>query len=552
MSVAIQGLANFLETRMRAELQTSMLGQLQDSLCPALESSCSQAASRSDEQRRDCAYSVFRRIMLQTTCTFLANQEFTLSASFGGSFQAAVGRDIYLIPQHLFEAMGDDMVRGAAFGTDYDADLRSTLTLAAFDAMLRSSSQVMFVDRLLHAVETLSCDSRGASVSTPRCDNTRRDLLVAVRILRTTLALSSVGASEIDRRASAERALGLSLRHRCTALFPGNNASQQSCFDGRQRFITPLVNSLIGLDAAFNRLGIASSATRRAEPVTSDASRSSRDASTPTSETVRPAVLVAQHAIDALELVQRLTLAEGVGGVEVPQELTSFVSAVVAQNTPRAVVTGLALGGRYLGALRLPTAVVRALNFGGDLLAARPDDVAGVIEQLSAPLGGWRGKSHRGMASMTAMVGVTTGFERSLSTTILPADAGEFVAPMGAVGFDFSLPLCPNNSNNWGSLGLFVPVLDVGALLTASSTAPQPMGTMSVRNELNPLQFVTPGLFFRWGLPALPLVFGAGATIAPASRSIVVSGADRQEHTETLAVVRGQLFLAVDVTILPL
>jgi hypothetical protein len=73
----------------------------------------------------------------------------------------------------------------------------------------------------------------------------------------------------------------------------------------------------------------------------------------------------------------------------------------------------------------------------------------------------------------------------------------------------------------------------------------------SITPEVNFAQVVSPGVYLHVSAGNSPFVFGAGVSFAPALRDYTL-GSDASAKTEPLDTLRLGVFIAVDVTILPL
>ena len=111
--------------------------------------------------------------------------------------------------------------------------------------------------------------------------------------------------------------------------------------------------------------------------------------------------------------------------------------------------------------------------------------------------------------------------------------------------------------HDWVRPGLFLSVIDVGALMSYAYDTPQTTGAndKSVRaGQTTPIGFAqifSPGAFLRLGIGKTPLVIGGGVSFLPRGRSITATDNAMTTTTEERSAVRWSFFLAVDVTILP-
>jgi hypothetical protein len=126
------------------------------------------------------------------------------------------------------------------------------------------------------------------------------------------------------------------------------------------------------------------------------------------------------------------------------------------------------------------------------------------------------------------------------------------VALVGSLGLDVSFPV------DASTFGLYVSVVDIGGLLSVpfgeldATTPGGDSAQLEVEPRISALQVVSPGLYLRWGLPDMPLVLGAGASVVPLARRVRSPSGSAMAFEEDVSVLRVMAFLAVDVTLLPL
>jgi len=208
--------------------------------------------------------------------------------------------------------------------------------------------------------------------------------------------------------------------------------------------------------------------------------------------------------------------------------------------------------------VKIPAKLKRFLAFTMDLASAKSsEDVSKAIEAVAAPIGGWKGKQEYLSVSVTGMVGGLGGYElpRTGELTMSPArtPGGGLAAGLFApVGIDFAAPLCRHVE----SVGLFLSVIDVGQLTWAR------LGNVSdhasdIKADPTPVtdfgQVLSPGAYLHASIGHSPLVIGGGISYAPALRKYTLgTGAASMPEVEQLSTIRLGVFVAVDVTILPL
>jgi hypothetical protein len=166
------------------------------------------------------------------------------------------------------------------------------------------------------------------------------------------------------------------------------------------------------------------------------------------------------------------------------------------------------------------------------------------MDSFLAPVGGWRAKGQRRLTtSLTGFVGVTAGAEWTVFGAG-PGFRGGLFAPAG-------VELVGRVGGGW-SVGLYVPVIDLGALLPYSyNEGTSSLGTqgnvVTQIRDFDPLRLVAPGAYFRVGIARTPLVWGLGATYQPGAYNLTQgTGATATSQREGALLV--QSFLAVDVT----
>ena len=532
----LRGLAQFLVTRARAELQTYVVDRIRTLACPHVEQvAAAPTTAAGIAERRG---QVLRATLLQTTCTFLGSQQLEFEASVGRGFQAAVSRDIALLPQHTLTVLENPMLAATPAALASKEELLLRLGLATLVVALESPTPEVAAGRLSQRIAGWTC---GAPYT---------DCQTHIDAIRTSVSLFTVAAREQRSGASLEDAIAAVE----SALESVNHAPPPAPPDpAAPHFTTTFANvapMVVELYAAVRELQLLSApANPPAAPSPASGGAATNTASGPDLDRATHIEAATRHLLTAFNFVLQQALGPGTRDV-IPMELASFVGAVASQNLAQAVTSGLAVVGRFIGDQQLPDGLVRVLSFGGEIASARtPDDVSTAIDGFAAPVGAWRGKARRPMFSLTGFVGIAGGGELPLATHGLGSDLAPTVAPFAAVGFDLSAPISPSNPA-WGSIGLFVPIVDVGALLTVAGSQTTPAGT-TASAQFNALQFVTPGLFARWGFGFAPLTLGVGATFAPDARTEQITAANGQTTSADIAAFRFLAFLGVDITILP-
>lgn len=151
------------------------------------------------------------------------------------------------------------------------------------------------------------------------------------------------------------------------------------------------------------------------------------------------------------------------------------------------------------------------------------------------------------MWSVGALAGVMFGQER-LSSNSVTTDFGRRAKVYGIfmpVGIDYSY----SKNARQDTYGIFVSLLDLGAIATLRSG--DNSDTVSVESEANFgfEQIVSPGIYFRYGIPNSPLVIGAGWSRTPRLRSITIKSTAESIDMDSTRLL---LFMAVDVPLFPI
>lgn len=230
---------------------------------------------------------------------------------------------------------------------------------------------------------------------------------------------------------------------------------------------------------------------------------------------------------------------------DVADATTQAMAAILRDDYPDALVqlTRIKPVQQSIGAYHPGT--LRALGIAAELAAAESSrDVAAVLEQSSLPLGSWRRKNEpRSGLTLTGLVGLHVNREdvkqeyqgRSVSSgTVLGAAA--------FLGIDF------HRGFRVLRLGAFAPILDFGAMTSTRLTTDSDDDYKPDKGaQVGIQQLLSPGLFGYIG--AGPLALGAGFSWVPALRQVSETGG---ANSRELSVFRYGLFLAVDISILPL
>jgi hypothetical protein len=240
-------------------------------------------------------------------------------------------------------------------------------------------------------------------------------------------------------------------------------------------------------------------------------------------------------------------------GIRLSIELTG---QLINHDYGAGVVTGAQLGtlsGLSTGKAR------NLLGLAASLAQAESsDDVRITLEQAALPLGSWRRKNEsRWGVTLTGMVGAQFAYELVVENAARPnaaiggaepprVESGPSVAPSLLVGADIHHGFYKDFR-----AGVQLGVLDLGALLSVRVDDPKVDAanatdqTVDDGPELRVEQLFSPGVYpyIGWG----PFDVGIGASFVPALRTV-----DTPTDTQALDVFRLGVFMAVDVSVLPL
>jgi hypothetical protein len=163
------------------------------------------------------------------------------------------------------------------------------------------------------------------------------------------------------------------------------------------------------------------------------------------------------------------------------------------------------------------------------------------IEMFALPPGSSKMKKQPGRFSvaLNAYTGFALGTEY-LDNGLGGSDAKNIRALSAPIGLSGSWGLGVGKKN-LGSLGFFVPVLDIGAVtayrFNDNNAAPLP--------ELTWGNILSPGLYAVYGFPwDLPVAFGYGAQVGPALRKVTTNSVEVNR-----SAWRQGVFLSVDIPV---
>lgn len=232
------------------------------------------------------------------------------------------------------------------------------------------------------------------------------------------------------------------------------------------------------------------------------------------------------------------------------ERVSGAFEAVRAGDYSAAYVDTIAALDVFVAPEQLPDWLRKFIPFFITIAAA--DDAAemeGALEAFAAPPGSHlakrRGGSPGTRVSLNAYLGVAGGGEVLLADKALP---GGRIGPFAPIGIEIGRSL-PRSS----SVGVFIPVLELGALLDyrvrdgEDTTASDADGTASVKAapKIGFAQIVSPGVFAVFGLGKSPLSLGLGGVFTPRLRDVTSGG-----ESVPVAAFRFGAFFAVDIPLL--
>ncbi|MDP3277525.1 MAG: hypothetical protein Q8Q09_20230 [Deltaproteobacteria bacterium] len=230
------------------------------------------------------------------------------------------------------------------------------------------------------------------------------------------------------------------------------------------------------------------------------------------------------------------------------QRVVQFAQAMASGDLARVMTASVALLQESGVALSEPWQLsLRVLAMGAEFAAARtPRQAEMAIAAFAAPPGSWQAKHEHPSLSLNGFVGMGGGLEVLFAGSSGTAQGG-YIAPTAALGLDLTRP---GWANGWAH-GLFVSVIDLGALVNASTASQHiaPSMTTMTRPEArtHPGQMLAPGIFARVNIARSPVVFSLGASLMPFGRELDYGGG----RVDTVPSLRAGATLSIDVPIVP-
>lgn len=495
-----QGLAGFLINRARLEMQRTALERLRTNVCAPgvnlLTNTCGflgdSGAETTDSSARGS--------------TNLAN----VGATFGAGLQTAFQRDVLGLPQWLLDN------GGLTASTDAVAAQRLSLRLMA--SLMQQSDPLAVASALLSESRQWTADSAAVTVT--------RDALRAYRVIALAMAASAGSQTRVS--------LGT-----------------------RAQMVQLLLGGALGVPIDDTRLPQCMEIARSAW----DAQRASQEMGSPSLSDAQRRARIATLAFNFVTAIRAtFVLINDLG--QRPQNTTDFLSglsATIAVFEAMATSDIARVYSSMVGVFRLiarqgtliPAAHRQALSWlaaGAEFAAARtPQQMEAAITAFAAPPGSWQAKLDQPGVWINGFVGVGGGGEM-LFNGHANGQLGGYIAPNLSVGIDLTRPV---GDRSW-AVGLYIPVLDLGALANASSaslSSTNAMGnTMTLPARVSPGQFLAPGLYARVNFGRSPIVLAVGASVLPFGREVEVAPG----MFENANSLRFGATLSADIPIVPL
>jgi hypothetical protein len=199
--------------------------------------------------------------------------------------------------------------------------------------------------------------------------------------------------------------------------------------------------------------------------------------------------------------------------------------------------------------VNLPPELTKVIGFVVEVgSASSSKDVATAIDAAVAPVGSYQSKYQRNVIAVNAFVGGSGGSEWVQQTGDWKGSGTYGV--FAPIGVHATTPL-------WNVLhaGVFVSAIDLGTLVSTrldAETSATDNGRVGKEPTIGIAQIFAPGLFATLGLFNSPVVLGVGGEVAPQLRQeTITDSTGKQTGSNQLTALRGQAFLALDLTLLP-
>ncbi len=541
-STLINGLADFLVTRAKAEAIAYLQEQITERFC-----------SKTSKEN----LSPF----LPNLCEALQHLDESMSiASMGTVLNAAARRDLEGMPDVLLVQMGE---KDPAHLFVYEP---SRLSYSAFRAAQAGRSPIE-IFRSLHATTQFKCETGAAS------DQCRR-ILWALRM--ASALLYSVDASKLGGAAAQGTLSGMQAL--AAVLLAQSKLKQLNDLPLGVEGVRALMGIVAGVGLTLDdwNLNINPLFTKNAATAGAASTTSAKTAADVRRDV---ASAISRIALDGLQLARSVTNAVATtadaaalekgydvadAAISIGADLINEQYGSLVTDTSRIFVQltsdGLINTDPETEALFHVAARIGPLV--AELASAKSSkDVATVLEAAAAPVGSYKAKYQRAGMSLNAFVGVAGGGEvmqapavpGTGATTSTSGSLGGF-AP---IGFHASAPFCAAESGgNWFHIGALLSIVDLGALsmvrfkndVSGSGSVSQ---TTSSAPNVGVGQIFAPGFYLTLGLFKSPIVVGAGGSLGPSLRTVNSTDANGIASADKASVFRFGAFLALDLTLMP-
>ncbi len=179
--------------------------------------------------------------------------------------------------------------------------------------------------------------------------------------------------------------------------------------------------------------------------------------------------------------------------------------------------------------------------------AESSDEVAKTLEAAAAPVGSYTAKYEGGALTVNAFLGGT--WSRESIAGVGQGFTGSAAGVFAPVGLHASYPFAIGPARF--HLGAMLSLVDVGNLASVrikDELAPE-TGTTSSETNVTIAQVFSPGLYATLGLFHSPLVIGGGFSMVPNGRTVELPQPDGSTRSEAHAALRLGLFIAIDLTL---
>jgi hypothetical protein len=528
--VMLDGISQHVARNGTLDAQIATAQRIRHELCnPPLVTS----EALTDEQKRQ----LLSATVLQTTCAFLGDHQDQFSTTLGPAFTAAVSRDVVLLPRRYAQLWDRFLMRRDGIVAN-DQALVARVTVELVAAMLESPVPAHVASRAAAVVNAWRCPDGDARVN---CESTRRGL-AAIFAAVDLVSRSRDGAAGADD--DYERALRATLQATLVAIFRAGS-SRDAGLAGTSSAIDEADRGHIeqGLRAIDRWLPALEREDRHLRALFAQFNRRAGDG-----ERRDDVAAIARSVINLVNVA--IAMAEGFDesiSFRIPSDAADLFGAVSHGTMPRflaAVIPTIEpLQRHVMPDVTLPGETLRVLSFGSDLaVMPSPDQTTEVVSSfVPAPQGGWSARNRRPTASLALHLGVGAGVELFTSTRLTAYDTAARASLVAAFGFEYTRPL------GSGSIGVFFPLVDLGALATASTVTFAPLALDDRVNEgISPWQFIAPGVYLRVGFSGVPIALGAGVSFLPAGRRVAVTAGPHQGEDVYVPAITGGGFVSVD------